>query len=36
MNHGIKYNTKKSAVLVCKTKYMKNFDVPSFKINQRS
>ena len=23
---------KKSAVLVCKSKYMKNFDVPSFKI----
>ena len=24
---------KKSAVLVCKSKYMNNFDVPSFKIN---
>ena len=33
MNHGIKYNSKKSAVLVCKSKYIKNVDVPSFKIN---
>ena len=32
MNHGIKYNSKKSAVLVYKSKCMKNFDVPSFKI----
>ena len=27
------YNSKKSAVLVCKSKFMKNFDVPSFKIS---
>ena len=33
MNHDIKYNTKKSAVLVCKSKYIKKIDVPSFKIN---
>ena len=33
MNHDIKYNSKKSAVLVCKRKFMKNVDVPSFKIN---
>ena len=28
-----KYNSKKSAVLIRKSKYMKMFDVPSFKIN---
>ena len=33
MNHHIKYNSKKSAVLVCKSKYIKNGEVPSFKIN---
>ena len=27
MNHDIKYNSKKSAVLVYKSKYMKNVDV---------
>ena len=32
MNHDIKYNSKKSSVLVYKSKYMKNVDVPSFKI----
>ena len=31
--HDIKYNSKKSAVLICKRKYMKFFYVPSFKIN---
>ena len=33
LNHNIKYNSKKSAVLICKSKYMNNLDVPSFKIN---
>ena len=33
MNHDIKYNSKKSAVLVCKSKYIKNVEVPPFKIN---
>ena len=33
LNHDIKYNSKKSAVLIRKSKYMKMFDVPSFKIN---
>ena len=33
MNHDIKYNSKKSIVFACKSKYMKNVDVPSFKIN---
>ena len=33
LNYDIKYNSKKSAVLICKSKYMKNVDVPSFKIN---
>ena len=28
-----KYNSKKSAVLVCKSQYMKHFDAPSFNIN---
>ena len=32
-DHDIKYNSKISAVLICKSKYMKIFDVPSFKIN---
>ena len=33
LNHDIKYNSKKSAVLIFKSKFMKNVDVPSFKIN---
>ena len=33
LNHDIKYNSKKSAVLIFKSKYMKTVDVPSFKIN---
>ena len=33
LNHDIKYNSKKSAVLICKRKYMKTIDVPSLKIN---
>ena len=33
LNHETQYNSKKSAVLICKSKYMKNVDVPSFKIN---
>ena len=33
LNLDIKYNSKKSAVLIFKSKYMKNCDVPSFKIN---
>ena len=33
LNYDIKYNSKKSAVLIFKSKYMNNFDVPSFKIN---
>ena len=33
LNHDIKYNSKKSAVLICKSKYMIFLDVPSFKIN---
>ena len=36
INHDIKYNSKKSAVLVCKSKYMKNMDVPSFKVNYKT
>ena len=31
--HDIKYNSKKSAVLVCKSKYTINAEVPSFKTN---
>ena len=33
LSHDIKYNSKKSAVLIFKSKYMKLFDVPTFKIN---
>ena len=33
LNHDIKYNSKKSAVLINKSKYMKFCDIPSFKIN---
>ena len=33
LNHDIKYNSKKSAVLIFISKYMKNVYVPSFKIN---
>ena len=33
LNHDIKNNSKKTAVLIYKSKYMKFFDVPSFKIN---
>ena len=33
LKHDIKYNYKKSAMLICKSKYIKNVDVPSFKIN---
>ena len=29
VNHDIKYYSKKSAVLVCKRKYIKNVEVPS-------
>ena len=33
MNHDIKYNSTKSSVLVCKSKYIIFFNLPSFKIN---
>ena len=32
VNHDFKYNFKKCAVLVCKSKYIKNAEVPPFKI----
>ena len=31
LDHDIKYNYMKSAVSICKTKYMKKCDVSSFK-----
>ena len=33
VNHDIKYNSKKSVVLVCRSKYIKYIQVPSYKIN---
>ena len=34
--HDIKYNSKKSIVLIFKSKYMKNVEVPSFNINGKT
>ena len=36
LNCDIIYNFKKSAVLICKTKYMKKCDVPPFKISSET